>query len=55
MDRYHARVLERIAPQLESSARTWLEAACAPLTPDNVTAKPRPSPRGPIVTRGGAA
>lgn len=31
LDRYHARVLERIAPQLESSARTWLEAACAPL------------------------
>ncbi|MCE2566054.1 aminopeptidase P family protein [Komagataeibacter sp. FNDCF1] len=31
LDRYHARVFERIAPHLESPARTWLEAACAPL------------------------
>ena len=31
MDRYHARVLEEVAPRLDTEARTWLEAACAPL------------------------
>lgn len=31
LDVYHARVLEVVGPQLEGGARSWLEAACAPL------------------------
>jgi Xaa-Pro aminopeptidase len=31
MDRYHARVLAEIGPQLDDAARTWLESACRPL------------------------
>jgi Xaa-Pro aminopeptidase len=28
---YHARVLEIVGPQLEGTAKAWLEAQCAPL------------------------
>ncbi|GAB6968067.1 aminopeptidase P family protein [Komagataeibacter kakiaceti JCM 25156] len=31
LDSYHARVFERIAPHLDTPARIWLKAACAPL------------------------
>ncbi|AQU88333.1 X-Pro aminopeptidase [Komagataeibacter nataicola] len=31
LDGYHARVFESIAPHLQTPARTWLAAACAPL------------------------
>jgi Xaa-Pro aminopeptidase len=31
LDAYHARVLGEIGPQLDGEARTWLEAACAPI------------------------
>jgi Xaa-Pro aminopeptidase len=31
VDSYHARVLERIGPEVEGEVRAWLEAACAPL------------------------
>ncbi|RFD19637.1 aminopeptidase P family protein [Komagataeibacter melaceti] len=31
LDSYHARVFERIAPHLDTPARIWLRAACAPL------------------------
>jgi len=31
VDRYHARVREAIGPQLDGEAKTWLEAATAPL------------------------
>ncbi|HXV00546.1 MAG TPA: aminopeptidase P family protein [Caulobacteraceae bacterium] len=31
LDAYHARVLREIGPQLDGEARTWLEAACAPI------------------------
>jgi Xaa-Pro aminopeptidase len=31
LDAYHARVREKIAPQLEGEEKTWLEAATAPL------------------------
>ena len=31
LDAYHARVLTMIGPHLDGAARTWLEAACAPL------------------------
>lgn len=31
LDAYHAEVLEKIGPELDGDAKTWLEAACAPL------------------------
>ncbi|WP_129791931.1 aminopeptidase P family protein [Sphingosinicella sp. CPCC 101087] len=31
IDRYHAKVLEVVGPQLEGEVRAWLEAQCAPL------------------------
>jgi Xaa-Pro aminopeptidase len=31
LDAYHAKVLEKITPQLEGEALAWLKAACAPL------------------------
>ena len=31
IDRYHARVLSEVGPALPDAARTWLQAACAPL------------------------
>src|SRR3546814_9586501 len=31
LNSYHARVLEIVGPQLAGEAKTWLEAACAPL------------------------
>jgi Xaa-Pro aminopeptidase len=31
MDAYHAEVLEKIGPHVDSDVRAWLEAACAPL------------------------
>ncbi|WP_282758451.1 aminopeptidase P family protein [Komagataeibacter saccharivorans] len=31
LDQYHARVFEQVAPHLDTPARTWLTAACAPL------------------------
>ncbi|MBK5263625.1 MAG: aminopeptidase P family protein [Alphaproteobacteria bacterium] len=31
LNAYHARVVEVVGPQLEGTARKWLEAACAPL------------------------
>ncbi|MGE4322672.1 MAG: aminopeptidase P family protein [Sphingobium sp.] len=31
LDTYHAHVLARVGPQLDETARAWLESACAPL------------------------
>ena len=31
LDAYHAEVLDRIGPRCGDAARTWLEAACAPI------------------------
>ncbi|WP_188409551.1 aminopeptidase P family protein [Agaricicola taiwanensis] len=31
IDAYHARVLQEVAPELDTEARAWLTAACAPL------------------------
>jgi Xaa-Pro aminopeptidase len=31
VDAYHTQVLDRIAPQLEGEARSWLEEQCRPL------------------------
>jgi Xaa-Pro aminopeptidase len=31
LDAYHARVLEKIGPQVDAQTRAWLEAACAPI------------------------
>ncbi|MEJ2000645.1 MAG: aminopeptidase P family protein [Maritimibacter sp.] len=31
IDAYHSEVVEKISPRLSASARSWLEAACAPL------------------------
>ena len=31
LDRYHARVLEIVGPQLDGDAAAWLKQACAPL------------------------
>ncbi len=33
VDRYHARVLAEVGPALPEPARSWLAAACAPLSP----------------------
>ncbi len=32
LDAYHARVLHTVGPALGEAERTWLAAACAPLT-----------------------
>jgi Xaa-Pro aminopeptidase len=31
-DEYHAQVMEIVGPQLDGSAKSWLEAACAPMS-----------------------
>ena len=31
LDAYHARVLREVGPALDTTERTWLAAACAPL------------------------
>ena len=31
LDRYHARVLARLAPELDADERVWLAAKCAPI------------------------